>query len=179
MAKVDFDNLMQVIEVAAVFTAGTLVSTEVDLELPRGFVAKIHSILLRVDRIAEDIEGISVDKLIRYLLAIINDPDDQTQTTLGSNIVDHDLLLDLEVEVILTAGTAGDTVALIIPSDARREKSFSDNGLDTIAARNLRLNIDVEGTDLADATEAFGVVQISYTLEKVTDQDILAVLQIF
>jgi len=170
-----FDNLLQIIEGALVYTGATATSLEIDFELPRGYVAKIHKIILRVDRVMTDIESVVVDKLIRYLIALILDPDDTTTTTQGSNIVDHDVIADHEVEVLISAGTA-EAIIHITPQFIIFD--FSNLDVDVITARNMRLNIDAEGTNAADATGAFGIGQIYYTLEKIKDDDILEILNI-
>lgn len=171
-----FDDILQVLEGAFVFTGATTVSLEMDFEIPRGYVVKIHKVTLEVQRIAEDIETISADKLIRYLIALLKDPDDATTVSMSSNNVEHDVLIDHEVEVLIVAGTAGDTTSYV--SKSRLEMDFSHLGLDVITARNMRLNGDVEGTDAADGTEAFGIAHVYYTLEKVTDEIILNLLNI-
>jgi len=172
-----FDNLLRVLEGAVVFTGATAVSLEMDFDLPRGYVAKIHKVILKVQRIAEDIETISVDKLIRYILALLKDPDDTVTTTMTSNRVKHDVLIDHEVEVVIAAGTAGDTTFWV--SQTIITIDFAAMGIDVIIARNMRLNADVEGTDAADGTEAFAVAHVYYTLEEITDDMILDILEIF
>lgn len=170
-----FDDLLKVIEGALVYTGATAISLEIDFELPRGYVAKIRKIILRVDRIMGDIESVVVDKLIRYLIALLLDPDDTTTTTLTSNTVEHDVIADHEVEVLISAGTA-EAIIWITPYSIILD--FDKMGVDVITARNMRLNIDAEGTNAADATGAFGVAQIYYTLEKIKDEDILEILNI-
>lgn len=172
-----FDNLLKIIQGASVFTGTTLVSLEIDFELPRGFVAKIRYVELRVDRMHEDHEANETDNLIRYRVALIKDPDDITTISLQSNRVQHDVLMDLEASQYITLTASGNNLA-VGEENNFKQIYFDQEGVDVITARNMRLNIDAEGTDGADATEAFGICIIHYTLEKVSDNDILNLLDI-
>ena len=174
MANKLFDNLMKVIEAVVVLAAGGVVSLEIDFELPRGFVAKIRHIMMRVERIEEDFEGISADKVARISFAVIRDPDDTNTTSVPTNETSHDVIMDHEVGILIVAGTAGDVVFYV--SDVRREREFGEG--DVITARNMRLNVVGGGTDVADLTESLAVAHIEYTLEEVSDNDILAILDI-
>lgn len=176
MTKALFDNLIKILEVRTLFTGATGVSTEIDFELPRGFVAKIKRVSLEVRGIAADIATISVDKLLSYIVGLILDPDDITTTFPPTNVVSHDALESLQVDVLVVAGTAGDPGVYI--SFLRKEVNYESEGLDVITARNMRQNIDITGTDAADGTEAIAVTTIHYTLEKITDVDILSLLDI-
>ena len=171
-----FDNLLKVIEGVVVLTGTTTVSLEIDFELPRGYVAKIHDVILRVERINEDFEGISVDKLARISFALLRDPDDSTTVSIPTNQTQHDVIMDHEVEVLIVAGTAGDPGIWV--SKLSREKTFAREGADLITARNMRLNAIGGGTDGADLTESLAVCHIEYTEEKVDEDDIIDVLDI-
>ena len=129
---------------------------------------------MRVERIEEDFEGISVDKVARISFALVKDPDDITTTSVPSNETQHDVVLDHETGILITAGTAGDTGFYV--SDVRRERQYGEG--DVVTARNMRLNAQGGGTDVADLTESIAVCHIEYTLEKVKDEDILNILDI-
>lgn len=176
MANKLFDNLLKVIESTIVLTAGTTVSLEIDFELPRGFVAKIKHVMLRVERIEEDFEGISADKVARISQALVRDPDDATSSSVPTNEVQHDVVMDHETGILIVAGTAGDVGFYV--SDVRRENDFGQDGSDMITARNMRHNAVGSGTDVADLTESLAVCHIDYTLEEVKMDDILAILDI-
>ncbi len=176
MVSKDFDNLLKSIQGASLYVGTTIVSLEIDFDIPKGFIVKIHEVRLFVTLIQEDIEGVAIDKDIRYSLAIILDPDDTTTIGHTSNRIQHDVLLDHIVEVHQVAGSAGDGGTVISARSER--KRFVDSGADKISARNMRFNIRGEGTDAADATEAIGIVTVDYTLEEVKDQDILQILDI-
>lgn len=175
MGKKDFDNIMKLHEGAVVFTADTIGSLELDLELPRGFIAKIWKMMLIVELINEDLEGISVDKIITYKVCLIRDPDDSTSVSIPTNEVQHDVIMDHQVDVALIAGVAGDSGLAV--SINRKEIDIPEH-VDLITARNMRLNVVATGSDKADATEAVGTSQIYYTLEEVKDADILELLDI-
>lgn len=172
-----FDNIIKTMAVRTVFTGATLVSTEIDFELPRGFIAKIHDILIKVNKIMRDFEAIAAQKSATLNICLIRDPDDITTIQFPSNTVDHDVLAALEVEVDVEFGTA-ETDIVIVPPEARIEKNFSAEGLDAFTARNMRFNIDALGTDAADITESEAEVFIDYTLERITDDDIINLLDI-
>lgn len=176
MANILLDNLLKVFRGRTTITGNTLVSTELDFDIPRGFVIRIHEVILEIKSIIEDFEGISVDKLATIRAALIRDPDDVTSILIPDETVDHDVLVDLEGEVLIVAGVAGDTVGLF--RNMRISINFSAEGVDVITARNLRMNVQAVGTDAADVTEASINATIHYTLEKITDADILALLDI-
>lgn len=156
--------------------AANTVSAEIDLDLPRGYVAKIKTAMMEFRRVGEDFEGISADKLARLQAALVLDPDDAANFTVPTNVVSHDVLMEIEGEVIIVAGTAGDVIARF--DMARLIKNFESEKLDVITARNMRLNVDGGGTDVSDLTESTCVAIIDYTLEKITDADILSLLDI-
>ncbi len=172
-----FDNIMKIIQAAVVFTGATLVSLEVDLELPRGFVARIHQVELRFDRLGEDFETVSADQLARLRMALILDPDDTNAISHTSNRVDHDILADLEITLMQVGGSAGDP-GWLLPENMSKQIIFSGQGVDVITARNMRLNAQAEGGVAANITESFGIAIIYYTLEEVKDADILQLLDI-
>ena len=171
-----FDNLLKIIEGVVVLTGTTTVSLEIDFELPRGFVARIHHIIMRAERINEDFEAISVDKLARISFAVLRDPDDSTTTSVPSNETQHDVIMDHEVEILIVAGTAGDPGIYV--SKLSREKSFVNAGGDMITARNMRINAVGGGTDGGDLTESLAIAHVEYTLEEVELDFILDILDI-
>ena len=175
MARKDFDNLMKLHEGAVVFTGVTLASLELDFEIPRGFIIKIWKAVLKLESIGQDIETVSADKLIQFRVALYRDPDDVNGIGSITNETQHDLIMDLEAEVILVAGTAGDA-GLVLKYEP--EVLEIPEHVDLISARNLRLNVRAAGTDGADATETVGISHIWYTMEEVKDADILELLDI-
>lgn len=176
MAKLLLDNLMKVFALRIQVTGSTLISGELDLDIPRGYVIRIHDATIEVLDLHEDFQAVSADKIASIDTCLIKDPDDITSISIPTGRVDHDVLMSHRNEVLIVAGTAGDTIA-----DFGRKKTsrnFSSEGLDVITARNLRLNCQGSGTDSADLTESRVECIIHYTLEKITDADILALLDI-
>jgi len=171
----DFDDVLLVLKGEITFTGTTIASLEIDFELPRGMIAKIKLVEMKVRRISLDFLGISVDKEAQYSMALVKDPDDNTSTEITSNRVDHDVLMEHEVDIHLVAGTAGDTIGNI-PSNTSKIIDFSQ--ADVFVARNMRLNGDGLGSDGPDLTEAQGSALIYYTLEEVKNKDIIQILGI-
>lgn len=177
MARKDFDNLYKVIEVAVVYTGNSLVSIEVDFDIPSDHIVKIFRIELRLEEFpSEDFEGISVDKLAQLSMVLIKDPDDTATQTFTSNRVQHDVIADFEVDILIIGGTAGDPGIIIFPQN-NYVKEIPEH-IDLITARNMRFNAIAEGTDAADITETLAVCQIEYTLEKVSDDLLINILDI-
>lgn len=177
MGKINFDNIMKVMNVLLTFTGVTLVSVEIDFDIPRGFIVKIHRAILEHKRIGEDIEGLSADTLYRLQSTLIKDPDDSTSIGFVSNRVDHDILMQNDTDVAIIANAADTSVAIYV-SETKQDFNFSAEGLDVFTARNMRLNIDAIGTDAASVTEGIATATIHYTLEKITDDLIIDLLDI-
>lgn len=177
MAKIHFDNILMRFKLQVLYTGATAVSAEGDLDIPRGFIVKIKKLRMEVVKIEEDIEGISVDKVLQYLGALILDPDDATTLVMPNNTVDHDVLEAIEVGVAIIANAADTSVAITINGN-NITSNYESEDLDVFTARNIRLNGDVTGTDAADGTEAILVAYIDYTLEKITDATILELLNL-
>ena len=175
MVRKDFDNLMKLHEGAVVFTGVTLASLELDFEIPRGFIIKIWKAILKLESVTQDIEGVSADKLIQFRVALYRDPDDINGIGSITNETQHDLIMDLEAELFIVAGTAGDPGYIF---KYKPEVLVVPEHVDLISARNLRLNVRATGTDGADATETVAISHIWYTLEEVKDADILQLLDI-
>lgn len=176
MGRINFDNIMKVFKSQTVFNGTTVASTELDLDIPRGMIVKIHDAEIQFDQVFEDFEGISVDKLAHLSAALIKDPDDSTTSLIPNNRVDHDVIMDLFGSVIIVAGTAGDVQSHY--HNLRKERNFSAEGLDVFTARNMRLNVDGSGTDGGDLTESIARTTLNYTLEEITDKLIIALLDI-
>lgn len=176
MAKILLDNLMKVFTQNLALAGAAAASVEMDFDIPRGYVIKIHFAALRILNLVEDFETISVDKLATITGALVKDPDDITSVNQPSGVVDHDVLMDLHTSILIMAGTAGDPGMII--TNAEKEANFAAEGLDVITARNMRLNVDGAGTDVADLTESQFQCTVHYTLERITDADILALLDI-
>lgn len=175
MGKKDFDNIQKIINGGVVFTGTATASLEIDFELPRGYIAKIFRIEVKIFGWGDDIRTVSADKNYTMEWALLRDPDDTTTTGLTGNVVEHDVVFSAIDDVLMIAGTAGDggiwttieTHILEIPEH-----------IDLFTARNMRLNVVAGDDDAADVTEAGVGCNIFYTLEPVDDADILNLLDI-
>lgn len=177
MAKLSLDKLLKVFRTVNTLNATTIVSSELDFDIPRGYVIKLHKVIIEIRNLEEDFETISVDKLARIVGALIRDPDDSTGLSVPVDKVDHDTLLDFAVAFVMAAGTAGDTLAIVMGIQ-RIEFNFAQEGLDVISARNLRFNVIGQGTDAADLTESQVNCTIHYELVRITDTQTLELLNI-
>lgn len=151
-----FDDIEKVIKSvhSAVVTGSGTVTDEVDLELPRGFVAKIHKVRLVVN--------VAAGLVINAQAALVNDPDDITTIAIPENQVDHDGIYDLFFQANAShTGSVEEQIHQPPP------------GKDIIAARNLRFNAANSGAG------AFNVIcEVFYTLEQVTSDLLMNLLDI-
>lgn len=171
MAKKLFDDLMKVIRSNVIFDGTTIVSQEVDLELPRGFVAKIKMVYLEVEGWELDTVG-ETNSVGGAQQALVRDPDDSITTFIPDNEVQHDVICDLPTGLTIDAlATKGNTTI----GSLDRRFDFENMGLDVITARNLRHNCVA---DNAIWDVAIGKCTIYYTLEAIKEDDILALLDI-
>ena len=155
------------------FNTTTVVSEELDFDIPRGFVVKIHEIEFDIRGIQDDIDAI-VNGQWEMVVALIRDPDDTTTIGVPANSVQHDVVDDFDVQVVVDAtSTQGNAFITTI-----FKQNKVPEHVDIITARNMRFNIAGAGQDVANLTEAQARVKVKYTLEKVTDIDILNLLDI-
>lgn len=161
-----FDNIMQVIAADNTVNGTTVVSSEIDLELPRGYVAKIHKVVVQVTG-WDAVLGAAENDRFRYCLLL--DPDDNTTVEMPVDTVEHDALVAGYFS-FLTITNLG-----IGPMDQHQFDFSNLDGLDILSARNLRFNIAAGGTDLNNAVVK---VMIYYTLEAIKDSQIMELLDI-
>lgn len=151
-----FDNIMHVIKSShtSIVSGSGTVSDELDLELPRGYVAKIKEIVF---------EAVNGEALVHNIQgAVVNDPDDNVTITIPENRVDHDVIADVGYQQ-----GAGSTIG------SWWRQYYFDQELDVIAARNIRVNLANSGAG------AFNMMtKIYYTLEEVTSDLLLNLLDI-
>lgn len=163
-----FDNIMQAIRVENTVNGTTTVSTEIDLELPRGYVAKIHKVIVAWTDVFSKTADNEIDEA---LYALLLDPDDATTTQMPLETVEHDVILSGEFELKTAAALAG-----VFYDSHRHIYDFSHlEGLDILSARNLRFNT-VSGAAYFDDSEI--ECTIWYTLEPIKDAQIMELLDI-
>jgi hypothetical protein len=162
-----FDNIMQMIGCRNVVNGTTTVSTELDLELPRGYVAKIHKVRVAWNDI---FNKAATGETANQKYALLLDPDDSSTVDVPNNTVEHDVILSgmFELDADATLGNLWDSHWHIY--------DFSHlEGLDILSARNLRFNIVSNSAQFDDSEVE---VQIWYTLEKIKDTEIMELLDI-
>lgn len=165
MGRKDFDNIQKLHRVVLALTVAGIVSVELDLELPRGFIAKISKIIFAVFPFNVAVGGRDQS----FECVLLRDPDDTTTSVVPNNVVQHDVLADMRGVFTFEVFTTG---AASFVAD-RKEVSFREDE-DVITARNLRFNatMGLAAPDLNFECEIY------YTLEKVTDVDLLNLLDI-
>lgn len=166
MGSKDFDNLIKILRVNLSPSDTTALSVEIDFEIPRGFVVKISKIVWNVF-IFEAIIG--VDAIQIFQAALLRDPDDTASIVMPNNEVQHDVISQFRGSWITEFTTSGLTVVV----GQRKQINFREDE-DVITARNMRLNV-ISSLITMDVNYD---VEIYYTLEKVTDVDILNILDI-
>lgn len=166
-----FDQLMKVIAVQHENIADTTLSIEVDLELPRGYVAKIKIVIFEITSHGGPSIGTTVTD-IDWDSALLRDPDDAVTLEIPENEVQHDVIADFCGSVIFDIDTTnGLGVFHSIPE--RKTIYFNEMDFDIVTARNLRFNVECSAQSALDIK-----CTIYYTLEKITSTEILELLDI-
>ena len=108
MARKDFDDLLLVIRSNITDDASaTVISNEVDLNLPRGFIAKIRKVIFEANDLPPELLDVVATSLVQAM-ALIRDPDDTVSTGMPSNTDEHDIIADWNF------GMVGNTTANLI-----------------------------------------------------------------
>lgn len=128
----------------------TVQSVEIDLDLPRGYIAKIHKCIFFYT-------DITADQVYDIEMALVNDPDDTQSTVIPANTVKHDVIAQHLYRV------KADQVNGVFYFTADPTKIIDFGELDVIAARNMRFNC-VDKQNQGDHDVA---CEIYYTIEKI------------
>jgi len=176
MASKMFDNIIKKLRGGNTYTSNTVISLELDFELPRGYIAKLRHVKQRVDSIEKDLAAIDSDAEWAYQMALLRDPDDITTTFTPTNNVEHDVVVEHRVGVHINPVATVGSVTLI--GKIQDDRQLDREGADIFTARNMRWNVVAAGGQQANATEATGNVYIDYTLEVIRDDDIINLLDI-
>jgi len=174
MAKKDFDDLNKVIRVDLDSLDSTSDSIEIDLELPRGFVARLNHTRMGVSVNTNNL--ISGDDL-NVQMALIRDPDDGVTVSIPLNQTQHDVITDMDWRAIAIAPFSGAADVSFHPDTTNpQEKDWGDNfQRDMITARNLRFNaVGISGM----TNEVNARARVDYTLEEVDEEQLINVLDI-
>ena len=171
MVKIDFDNIRKLIRVDNTLNAGSIVSTEITLDLPRGYIAKIRRIKFAFLNWSEDLEGtVAVEISGSVQSALVRDPDDTLTIQTPENSSSHDVIGEHKADVFAELGNAH------VGNDAK--EYYFDENIDVPTARNLRFNTIGQGADVASLTESVVRCEIEYTYEKIDDKGMLDLLDI-
>lgn len=165
MSKFNFDDLVKVHKVTHTPTASGIATVEMDLELPRGYIAKIHRVEIKLQLLSGLTAGVSEQE---FEAALIRDPDDITTVQIPENTVQHDVVCDHKFtgQHEATDDTNGYSEDIYIYEVIEKK--------DVITARNMRFNINQGSTDPDWGCSC----TMFYTLEKVTAEVMLALLDI-
>ena len=169
------DNLLKYVSVNVANNAGTAGSAEIELDIPRGYIAKLHRLRITTYNLSEDIYNQTSEFACQIAGAIVRDPDDSTNIT-PPNSVKHDILQYLLVDITgLDIGNQGATLKVLNDSV---DTMYIPESVDVITARNLRFNIDQFGTSKSILTASGMRAEVWYTYEKVTNTDLAELLDI-
>jgi len=159
------DELLHRIRIESAIAA-TVTSTEVNLDLPRGYVAHFK----HIEWILYDNMGqLMIDATARELqAAFVKDPDDEETVEIPHNESHHDVLDEFRISSHCNvANTSG-----VIHTPLFKQRRFTEEE-DAVSARNCRVNCIETGGITCKL-----VCIIDYTIEKVSDNDILNLLDI-
>lgn len=159
--------------------SGGILSEIVDLQIPRGFVARIRKVFFNLRWETEQLPepgaaGVLVERLSKFFMALINDPDDEDHVAIPTHTIDHDVIADWEVAIDLTvfSGTGGGLAYMITPET---EIDFTED-LDVLCPRNIRFNAMGDIIGATKKPQAF--VKVYFTYEKVGESALLELLNI-
>ena len=169
------DNLLKYVSANVANNAGAAGSAEIELDIPRGYVAKIHRMKIATYNLSEDIYNQTADFACQIAAALVRDPDDSSNIT-PPNSVKHDILQYVLVDVTGTdIGNQGSSTLVLNESV---DTGYIPESIDVITARNLRFNIDQFGTNKSILTASGMRAEVWYTYEKVTNTDLAELLDI-
>ena len=161
-----FDNIMQVIHVRNIINGTTTVSTEIDLELPRGYVAKIRKIKMEVDDAGEKW---GTGDTCGFSAALLLDPDDAVTNQFPDNEVEHDVIAEHNYDLVSSS------TEFLMRGHENPQWIYFEDKEDVITARNMRWNTVATTVSYNDALHE---ATIYYTLEKIKDAQIMELLDI-
>jgi len=175
------DNLLKYITAFVSSNAGTTTSTELDLDIPRGYVAKIHRIILSTAGLEVDLLDQTGDFECSIAGGLYRDPDDSVSVTPPSGQTQHDALAYLLTGMCknneANSGTQNASTGMQF-YNTRNDSGWFPDHLDMITARNLRFNIDQFGANKSALLDSGMRVEVYFTYEKVSASDIAELLDI-
>jgi len=178
-AREMFDNLYHVIRADCdLGTSTETVSAEIDLDLPRGYIAKIKKVIFWLKDWDNFDLGTDHDLDINGVL--LNDPDDEETIQMPTQTNEHDVICEFEWGHGLNQDDVnGHAVIAFYYGPTKHIFDYGDKHtvMDVVAARNLRFNTRIQVTGSPNSTpDTF--VNVYYTLEEVKSKDMLVLLDI-
>lgn len=165
-----FDQLMHVIALNVHNVTGIVQSFEIDLELPKGYVAKPKKIILELTSIPAVTAGVAMED-DEIQCALIRDPDDITTIEIPDNSIQHDVIADA---IFCSAWLwLAASVGLYVFNHTIKILDFYEDAFDIVSARNMRFNV------IGTAAVNFDVkMTMYYTLESISKDEVLELLDI-
>lgn len=169
------DNLLNVVSVNLGLNGAAAVTAELELDIPRGYVAKIHRIKMQVVNWSADLYNLaSTDYNAQIAAVLMRDPDDTSTVNMPNNPT-HDSLVHMYSDIYHSADSTGRT---FFADNLGYDSGWIPESVDLITARNLRCNADVFGNANSDILDAAVRYYVWFTYEKVTSSDLAELLQI-
>lgn len=183
-----WDNMMRVVKVNSgeLDTSGGKATEIVDLQIPRGFIARVRKVFFEVRLQEEQLPEVPIspasgviERLNKFFMALVNDPDDEESIAIPTHEIDHDVIADAEfhIERVLTYYTDVTMIprggyAFVAPS---KMVDFPET-IDVICPRNVRFN--ASGVVIGATVKPQVTVTVYFTYEKVTNDLLLELLNI-
>jgi hypothetical protein len=164
-----FDNLYKVIKTTITNLVVAPQSTEIDLDLPKGYIAKIKLVIIKyfLDGITA---GTTIDSELLYS-ALVRDPDDAATIEIPENAVQHDVIMDYTERYNALLDATNGVGAIEV--EKMKILNFDDMNVDVITARNIRFNAAASATTTHDVE-----CTVYYTLEAIKKTELLELLDI-
>ena len=177
-----YDNIPRVIKVNSgqLDPAGGTMTEILDLQISKGYVARIRKVIFYIRYEEEQVPVLDsldvAERMEGFLMALVNDPDDEYSVAIPTHEIDHDVICDYEVYTSKLLADQGANLsggwAIHAP---RCVHEFSED-LDVIAPRNIRFN--AMGNIIGATTKPQALVEVYFTYEKVTSDVIMELLNI-
>ena len=168
------DNIRKVSARNVTFNAGTVNEATLLLDIPRGYVARIMTLRLMIQNWQEDLEGLGGGEYTFAYNAAVTTNSEDLSTSIPHS-VDHSVIGDIQGEVVYNNAAGQSSLET---AGMFKFYDFAVSGMDVITPRDLQINVDAFGADNTVATEGRVRVEVEYKYEKVTNQDLLEILDI-
>ena len=122
----------------------------------------------------EDLDGLSAGEYTFAYNGAVTTNSEDLQVSIPHS-VDHSVIGDIQGELIYVNSSGQ---GLIQTTGMYKFYDFASSNMDVITPRDLQINVDAFGADNTVATEASLRVEVEYKYEKVTNQDLLEILDI-